>query len=398
MLRKSFVMVKKEAFRREITRSKLFSYFLGDNNIEIKSHQDWWICEKLLQRKRILFVVAGSPSIGMGHIYRSLTLAHEIHDHEIIFMSTEDSGLALKKISEKYYQTFHQKDSLTKEVLALKPDLVINDFLNTSKEYVSSLMRTDIKVVNFEDFSDGAPITDLTINELIDEPIYDSKNTVWGSSYLFLRDEFNDAKVHSFTEKVTTVLITFGGTDPKNYTLKILEKIYKFCRQKNIEIRIVTGAGYGHKEELSKFVQKINYPGIHFTWATNIMSHVMEEAQIAISSNGRTIYELAHMNIPAIIVAQNKREEMHKFSNMQNGFINLGILNSEDELKLVETNLRKLVEDDDYRLSQLNKMKRYNFLQNKSKVVHMIMNVLNNSDNKEKKNEPNTVVQQLQAQ
>ena len=69
-------------------------YFLNDRAIEIQSYQDWWICEHLLRRRHIVFVVAGWPAIGMGHIYRALMLAHEIVDHKISFVCTRESELA----------------------------------------------------------------------------------------------------------------------------------------------------------------------------------------------------------------------------------------------------------------------------------------------------------------
>ena len=54
---------------------KPFSYELNNNFLEISSYQDWWVSEKLLKRKRIVFRVKGGQRIGMGHIYRALTLA-----------------------------------------------------------------------------------------------------------------------------------------------------------------------------------------------------------------------------------------------------------------------------------------------------------------------------------
>jgi spore coat polysaccharide biosynthesis predicted glycosyltransferase SpsG len=377
---RSFLFFRPDILMKEPSRCKLIPYYLGANGIEIYSNQDWWICEKLLQRKRILFVVAGNAEIGMGHIYRSLTLAHEIHDHEIRFLCTRESELALQKIAEKYYQSYFQSGNLLDDVLSLKPDIVINDFLDTSKDYMVKLRKAGIRVINFEDLSDGALESDLTINELIDKPLFTSKNTLWGYRYLFLRDEFNDAVVHQFTENVKTVMITFGGTDPKNYTMNVLKKIYPYCRKNKIEIMIVAGPGYSHKAELNDYIKDLSYPGITYTWSTNVMSHVMEKAQIAVSSNGRTIYELAHMNIPSIIIAQNTREELHKFSNARNGFINFGIINHDEEFSLLLNNFRKLVEDHNFRKKQIEKMFRYNFLHNKKKVVDLILGILNQTN------------------
>ena len=42
-------------------------------------------------------------------------------------------------------------------------------------------------------------------------------------------------------------------------------------------------------------------------------------------SPGRTVFELAAMGVPAIVLAQNERERLHTFAQMENGFLNLGL-------------------------------------------------------------------------
>ena len=90
------VMIESQAF--QIISSALISdeelmssvrpltYLLDRDLIEIQSYQDWWVCEKLLKRKRVVFRIIGNEQVGMGHIQRTLTLAHEITDHEIRFV------------------------------------------------------------------------------------------------------------------------------------------------------------------------------------------------------------------------------------------------------------------------------------------------------------------------
>jgi len=54
------------------------------------------------------------------------------------------------------------------------------------------------------------------------------------------------------------------------------------------------------------------------------VTEYMKRADLAVSSQGRTVYELACMGVPSIILAQNEREMTHTFATMKNGFINLG--------------------------------------------------------------------------
>ena len=343
-----------------------------EKSIEIESYQDWWICEKLLQRKRIVFNVIGNIKVGMGHIYRALSLAHEIVGDEIIFVCKEEDELAVDKIASKDYKVIPSRNVL-KTILDLKPDLVINDILNTSKNFIMHLKENGIKVVNFEDLGEGAKFADVVFNELYDEPVLPYENILWGSEWYFLRDEFYDAKQNQFKEKVGNVLITFGGTDQHNLTFLSLKNLLE--RNKDINIKIVCGGGYFYKKELEEYISQISNKKIDLTYATGIISKKMENIDFAITSNGRTVYELAHMHIPSIVISQHKRELTHKFSRLENGLINIGIYNDKIEEKL-NFYLKKLMEDKEYRyLLYLNTLK-FNFLKNKQKVLNKILKLL----------------------
>ena len=55
------------------------------------------------------------------------------------------------------------------------------------------------------------------------------------------------------------------------------------------------------------------------------MAEVMRDVDLAITSNGRTVYELAAMKIPLISIAQNNREAMHMFAQQSKGVRYLGL-------------------------------------------------------------------------
>jgi spore coat polysaccharide biosynthesis predicted glycosyltransferase SpsG len=51
----------------------------------------------------------------------------------------------------------------------------------------------------------------------------------------------------------------------------------------------------------------------------------MSHADLAFSSAGRTLYELASVGVPAIVMAQNQLEMKHTFAALDNGFLSLGL-------------------------------------------------------------------------
>ena len=360
-------------------QAKLLPFTLPyDAAIEIKGYQSWWICEKLLGRKRVVFNVIGSLAVGMGHIYRSLSLAHDIIDHEIIFVCDETHQLAVDKIASKDYQVlFCKKAKITDFIISLEPDLVINDVLDTEKANILKLKHSEIKIVNFEDLGSGSNYSDYTINELYDFPILKGSNYLWGHDYFFLRDEFKDAKPHDLIEPIKSVLICFGGTDQNNLSKTILDLIIPVCEENSIKIFVVCGSGYVYKDELIHQVANEKYKEIELVFESGAISEIMEKTQIAISSNGRTVYELAEMNIPSIIFSQHEREETHKFACKENGFINLGLYNGSDKIiRELISNFKKLLVDHSFKTSLFQKIEKHNFRENKYKVLNMILSLI----------------------
>ena len=72
-----------------------------------------------------------------------------------------------------------------------------------------------------------------------------------------------------------------------------------------MKIFIVTGPGYSGYETFRREV--VGDSDVDLTHATGVISRIMEKVQLAITSNGRTVYELAHLSIPAIVIPQHER-------------------------------------------------------------------------------------------
>lgn len=367
------VLVDAEAARTV----KPIPYEIAERMIEIRSYEDWWLCEKLLNRRRIVFRVIGSSTHGMGHIFRCLALAHEISDHEVRFVCDRESEVAAAKLAGyDYWLGVYDKSEIEQEIVALRPNLVVNDILDTDAAYVRRLRDQGIRVVNFEDLGSGAAEADLTINDIYEAPVIPGERIVWGHNWFFVRDEFADAHPHRFTDDVTTLLVTFGGTDPSDLTRKALHVVAPYCAARGIRIIVVTGEGYAHIDELEAMIAETLQPNIIYTHATGVISHLMEQAQIAVSANGRTVYELAHMNVPAIVISHHEREDSHHFACEENGFLPLGVhQGAATDQRLLES-LTRLVEDRDWRHTLFSRLAKAHFTRNKRKVVERILALL----------------------
>lgn len=353
-------------------------YFLKDRGLEILDYQDWWICERLLGRRHVVFVVAGYPAIGMGHVYRALMLAHEISAHKVTFVCTGQSELAVESVASRDYPVIRQgREPLWQTVLGQRPDLVVNDFLNTPTDYMQQLAASGLRCVNFEDEGPGAALACLVINALYEKSGSTSRVRC-GPDYFCLRDEFAQARRNPLRPEVRTLLISFGGTDQHNATLRVLNIVAPICLAFGIAIRIVAGPGYAHKLALEQRLAELGNPLIRFTWATNIMSRMMEGADLAICSAGRTVYELAHMRIPGLVLATHAREAMHTFARPRHGFAFAGIMDRITDLRIRNMFLAMLKQK--RRALYWERQNKLSFAANKERVVGLMLDQLEKSE------------------
>ena len=368
----AFVLMDGSVFKDDqMKRIGIETIDLDSDVLEINSHHDWWICEKLIKRKRVIFRVIGNETVGMGHIYRSLALARELYDHEVIFITDTESGSAVRKLVKYDYRTeIYRKSGIVEKIIEFAPDLLINDILDTNRSEVVHLRSSGMRVMNFEDLGDGAREANVTINELYDNPCLDGYNIRWGSKYYFLRDEFIDAVPCKYARHPIGILLAFGGADVHNLTRKILFTIKDICKHRGIPIYVVTGPAYKNYSDLEDEVATME--GVSLTHATGVISKLMEKVSIAITSNGRTVYEMAHMNIPAIVIPQHERERTHLFATENNGFIALEPYTKDKSETEVLAAFTRVIDNHEYRKALYKNTLRHSFSENKKRVLDLI--------------------------
>jgi len=369
-----FLITRSEFLSENNRIGKNVDLYILDNGeeIDIDSFQDWHLCEYYLKRKKILFVLSGYTEIGLGHAYNALVIANDILNHEIVFLVDQRSQLAFDKIAEKNFKVTIQRDSsILKDIEELKPDIIINDRLDTSKEYISDLKKMGYKVINFEDLGEGAQSADLVINAMYPEKIPLPRH-YFGPKYFCIRDEFIFAPQKIITEKIGCVLLSFGGVDPNNFTCKVLGAIYEFCVENSIAINVVAGFGYERYDSLERF-EKINI----YKNANNIAEH-MVKADIIFTSAGRTTYEAASIGTPTIVLAQNSREMTHFFASWQYGILNLGCGTLISEMEIFAA-FKRVVEHPEMRKYMSEMMLNANIREGRKNVINLIKQVVEGS-------------------
>lgn len=294
-------------------------------SFDIDSIADMFLCESMLLRKRVVFTVVGYPEVGLGHAYRALMLAHELVSCDIHFVCESPSQLAADLIAGQNYRVHVcAAGALLETVVALEPDIVINDILDTTAVYVAGLKQHGFGVVNFEDLGEGGDHADLVINALY-APHNQNPNVLVGPKYFCLRDEFLYLPKQVVRDVAERVLVTFGGVDEGDITSRVVAAIAPYCRQQGIAIDVVVGPGYQHHDHLLEVIRQLGNPGVNYVRNTNRISDYMLEADLAITSGGRTVLELAALQVPTMVICQNQRETTHEFARAENGVMNFGL-------------------------------------------------------------------------
>jgi len=291
-------------------------------SVDIDNYEDWWIAENYLQKKKIAIVVNAYNEIGTGHVYRCLSIASKLVFHDVLFLLDEQYELGIHIVDNYNYpfKLYDGEDDLLKILREWSPQVVINDILNTSREYITCLKNDGYFVVNFEDLGTGTEVADVVFDALYEHEIGEN-NVFTGHKYYILKDEFYFQPQKLITQQVNNILITFGGSDPNNFTEKVIDSILSTSYEGRINV--IVGLGYHGLEGLIDKYESNQSIQIY----KNVLdiSEFMFKADIIFTSAGRTMYEVCSLGVPTICLCQNERELTHVFANETNGFINMGL-------------------------------------------------------------------------
>lgn len=306
-----------------------------EEGIDVDTFDDLRCVAAHLERERVAIYVNGNNKRGIGHIYRALEMADEFYTKPDIYY---DANQTDPKVFGRTTHNLVGVDGIAdlfQRVRGQDYTLFINDILTTSIDYMiglRSVLPEGCKVVNFEDDGEGTTRADLVFNALYAED--DAPNVRAGEKYYIASKTFLFYEPIEIKEKVERVFVSFGGADPQNYSDRLLaivagdpERYSKYC------FTVALGRAKLNVEELMKYN---GLPNVEVLYDVANMPEPMSSCDVAVTSRGRTGYELAILGVPSIAMAQNRREEKHGFVSNENGFTYLG-LNPPDEI--IKSNL-----------------------------------------------------------
>ena len=141
-----------------------------------------------------------------------------------------------------------------------------------------------------------------------------------GIDYQVVRREFWSVPKKNINKEISVILLTMGGGDDRNMTpliLKILKDIFP-----SILKNVIVGKLFNNIFEISELVD--DFTKLIYNPSASDIRILMENADIAVSAAGQTLYELAVCGVPMIMIemADNQRNNIKSFTTFDLPFVN----------------------------------------------------------------------------
>lgn len=327
---------------------------------------------------RVIFRVDSSLEIGSGHVMRCLTLAHSLHmsGAEIKFISREHDGNLIEKIQlSGFYVYVLQKKSFSIQENSLphskwlgasqkedlkdcahflennKPDWLIVDHYGIDQLWHKNIRNYCKKIMVLDDLADRNHDCDILLDQTIGRKKDDYRGLVpesckllLGEKYILLRSEFFSWQKYSLKRrknpKLNQLLISMGGTDPTNFTAKILNSL-KDCKLDNkMNLVVILGEKSRYIENIQSLIPTLNC-NVELKINVNNIAEIMANSDYAIGAAGSSNWERCYLGLPSIIFTLAKNQE--KISKISNQY-EIAITSSVDNLDELCNLINKLEE------------------------------------------------------
>ncbi len=324
-------------------------------------------------KKLALFRADGSLHLGMGHIMRCLGFAQGFEKVGVnsifVIRDYEQEVTELIRCYEYGVEmiprdwSFEEDASLTLKLAHLHDvNLIVTDLCNTDilkrlDEYGDYLQRLKDQakfLITIDDLNVIPFPSDIVINpncgaENMGYDFGQGTKFLLGPAYFIFREGFIESTRtnREIKGEARNILVSMGGSDPFNLTVKIARALTKIEVAPKLNLRIALGlsAPVSAKQEVGEILKNFagNYELIQ---GSDNMAKLMLWSDLAITSDGLTKYETAVTGTPSIIIARFEHQsELMKEFEKKEAALNLGFGSKVDEKAIVEA-VEKLLKDD----------------------------------------------------
>ncbi|HEX7900451.1 MAG TPA: UDP-2,4-diacetamido-2,4,6-trideoxy-beta-L-altropyranose hydrolase [Planctomycetota bacterium] len=261
--------------------------------------------------RSLLIRADAGTRIGSGHVMRCLALAHAWRDRggRAAFLTNAPDVEDFETIPAPEAGDVERAIETAR---ARAADWVVVDGYRFDSGYLRALRDAGLRVLAIDDHGragEYAADAILDVNLAAREDAYRRRpagaRLLLGTRYALLRREFRGLRPAPKPALARTLLVTLGGADPGNATLRVVETLVARPEPRP-ETVVLLGPDNPHRSVLERAVAGTS---IRLETGGPGMAARMAWADAAISGAGGTAWELAYMGVPSMLVvaAENQR-------------------------------------------------------------------------------------------
>ena len=256
------------------------------------------------KKRTIVFRTDGNSEIGLGHVMRCIALSEMLQTFFYLKFAIQNPSKELQTILSKSVSEVislpltanYNEDATNFSYTLSKDDIIVLDVYNFDSSYQKVLKTAGYTIVSIDDIHPYHFYSDAIINhspgiQASDYSVEPYTQMYIGSDYALLRQAFlNNNKSSRIIYSVNRVLICFGGADPLNLTVKVLEACLLLD---SIEIQIVIGGVNKYLDDILQIINKntVRTVVLHTNISSNEMVQVMSEVDLIICPSSTIVYE-----------------------------------------------------------------------------------------------------------
>ena len=268
----------------------------------------------------IAFRVDGNKTLGLGHVKRCIVIAKKLQKNNIscIFITQFKEIEALLQSEGFVVFIIKKKNKLTQINRLLEKERCTKLIIDSKNKSIGKLLETinpQIKIILIDNFNHSSYADLLIISSVENPKKHYPQNSIVGIQYLL---HGIDVLPKISKPKKTSILVTMGGSDKYDITLKIINSFLK--NPGNFDLTIVLGKFYKHEKNLLEIISNDK----RFTIIKNPPSLVplMQKSTIGIVTFGITVYEAAICCLPLFVISHSNENTLSAKLVEKYGWIN----------------------------------------------------------------------------
>jgi spore coat polysaccharide biosynthesis predicted glycosyltransferase SpsG/CMP-N-acetylneuraminic acid synthetase len=292
--------------------------------------EDFWMAERLLRQPRILFRTDGSARIGMGHVFRTLAIAdalRAVSQAELAFLMSADHREGILEVTRRGHAVRVAPDerlaTYLERIRDFSPAILVNDLPTIDADYLRALARLGATTVNLVDTLDDLETTEhykQVIVSVMSQEQETPEGFYGGPEYAILRSHFRGREHEKeIRDEPRLVLLSFGGSDPQGLTLKAASALAGL--PPTVEVVAVAGPAFSYRVEFEALASRLPRRVPLINEAAGHIADLMLDADVVVGSGGMSVYEIAALGTPGVVLAQNAKEDRRMVEFARNGTI-----------------------------------------------------------------------------